>query len=54
MTVLYVVPPIMPMPSEEFERAVGLSFSNVPHARLVKIEENHHYIEIDQPERFVA
>jgi pimeloyl-ACP methyl ester carboxylesterase len=53
VTVLYVIPPNVPMPPEEFERAARLAFVNVPHARFVKIEDSNHYIQIDQPARFV-
>jgi pimeloyl-ACP methyl ester carboxylesterase len=54
VTVLYVVPPNLPVPPEEFERAARLAFANAPPARFVKIENSNHYIQIDQPARFVA
>jgi pimeloyl-ACP methyl ester carboxylesterase len=54
MTVLYVVPAEAPMPPAEFDRAVRLSFAGAPHARVVKVEESNHFIQFDQPRRFVA
>ncbi len=54
MTVLYVVPPDAPLPPDEFDRAVRLSFANAPQARVVRIEDSNHFIQFDQPARFVA
>jgi pimeloyl-ACP methyl ester carboxylesterase len=54
MTVLYVVPPDAPVPPAEFDRAMQLSFENVRHARIVRIAESNHFIQFDQPSRFVA
>ena len=54
MTVLYVFPTGMPMLPEEFDAAVRLSFSSVSNAHLVKIEDSNHYIQLDQPARFIA
>jgi pimeloyl-ACP methyl ester carboxylesterase len=54
MTVLYVVPPEAPLPPDEFDRAVRLSFANAPHARVVRVEASNHFIQFDQPGRFVA
>ena len=53
MTVLYVIPNPPPMPAEQFERAIRESFADAPHARLVKVEESNHFIQFDQPKRFV-
>lgn len=54
MTVLYVVPPDLPMPPDEFARAVRLSYANAPHTRVVKVEDSNHFIQFDQPARLVA
>jgi pimeloyl-ACP methyl ester carboxylesterase len=54
MTVLYVVPPNVPMTPEEFDRAIRQSFANAPRTGFVKIDNSNHYIQIDQPARFVA
>jgi pimeloyl-ACP methyl ester carboxylesterase len=54
MTVLYVIPPNAPIPPEQFESAVRLSFTNAPGARLVRIEDSAHFIQIDQPARVAA
>jgi pimeloyl-ACP methyl ester carboxylesterase len=54
ITVLYVFPPNVPLSPEEFDRAIGQSFANAPRTRFVKIEDSNHYIQIDQPARFVA
>lgn len=54
MTVLFVIPPNAPLPRDEFESAVHQEFHNVPHAKLVRVENSYHYIQFDQPSRFVA
>ncbi|MGH7447868.1 MAG: alpha/beta fold hydrolase, partial [Longimicrobiales bacterium] len=54
MTVLYVVPSDVPLTPAEFDGAVRLSYANAPHARVVKIEDSNHFIQFDQPSRFVA
>ena len=54
ITVLYVVPPNLPIPPEEFERAARGAFASAATARFVKIENSNHYIQIDQPARLVA
>jgi pimeloyl-ACP methyl ester carboxylesterase len=56
MTVLYVdvVPPGVALTPNEFDRAVRLSFTNAPHARVVKVEDSNHFIQFDQPSFFVA
>jgi len=54
MTVLYVVPPNAPIPPDQYEASMRLSFANAPGARLIKIENSYHFIQLDQPERFVA
>jgi pimeloyl-ACP methyl ester carboxylesterase len=54
MTVLYVVPSTLPTQPDEFERSLRLSFANAPQARFVRIDSSGHYIQIDQPTRFIA
>jgi pimeloyl-ACP methyl ester carboxylesterase len=54
MTVLYVVPPNIPLSLEEFEKALRLSWAGAPAARLVRIDNSNHYIQIDQPGPVVA
>jgi pimeloyl-ACP methyl ester carboxylesterase len=54
MTVLYVIPVPPPMPPAQFERAVRESYANAPHARVVKVEQSNHFIQFDQPGRFMA
>jgi pimeloyl-ACP methyl ester carboxylesterase len=54
MTVLYVVPPNVPLSPEEFDRAIRLSFANAPRTRFMKIDDSNHYIQIDQPARFAG
>ena len=54
MTVLYVMPTEASMPPAEFDRAMRASFANAPQARVVKVEESNHFIQFDQPRRFVA
>lgn len=54
VTVLYVIPPNPPMPPEQFVASMRLLYANMPNARLVKIEDSNHFIQWDQPARFVA
>jgi pimeloyl-ACP methyl ester carboxylesterase len=54
MTVLYVLPANVPLSRDEFERSLRLSWANAPAARLVRIDASNHYIQLDQPRRFVA
>ena len=54
MTVLYVVPAPPPMPPAQFDRVVRESYANAPHARVVKVEQSNHFIQFDQPGRFLA
>ena len=54
LTVLYVIPPGVPGPQEEFEAGVRKMYSTAPRAHLVRIDESNHYIQIDQAARFVS
>lgn len=53
-TVLYVIPPNPPLPPLQYEAGLKADYSTVPQVRLIKIENSYHFIQIDQPERFVA
>lgn len=54
MAVLYVIPPDAGMPPEQYEAALRASYANAPNAKLVKIENALHFIQLDQPARLVA
>jgi pimeloyl-ACP methyl ester carboxylesterase len=54
LTVLYVIPANIPLAPDAFERALAESWAKAPNARLVRIDGSNHYIQIDQPARFVA
>jgi pimeloyl-ACP methyl ester carboxylesterase len=53
ITVLYAIPP-GPMPPDQFDASVRLLYANAAGARLIKIDDSNHFIQIDQPARFVA
>src|SRR5690606_11740518 len=53
LTVLYVIPPDLPLPPEQYEQFFHLSYANAPQARVIKIEDSRHFIMIDQAERFI-
>jgi pimeloyl-ACP methyl ester carboxylesterase len=54
MAVLYVVPPDGPLPADQYEAAMRAAYANAPNAKLVKIENARHFIQLDQPARLVA
>ena len=54
VTVLYVVPQEVPVPPDQFEATLRQMYSAAPRVQLVRIEDSNHYIQIDQPGRFVA
>jgi pimeloyl-ACP methyl ester carboxylesterase len=54
LTVLYVVPPNVALSPEQFSAELKRIYSNAPNVTLVRIDESNHYIQIDQPARFVA
>lgn len=54
VTVLYVIPPNVPISPEELESAIHHAFDNISHVHMVKIENSNHYIQIDRPDRFMA
>lgn len=53
-SVLYVLPPNAPMPPDQFDAAMQKLYANAPTARLTRIDDSNHFIQIDQPTRFVA
>jgi pimeloyl-ACP methyl ester carboxylesterase len=53
-TILYVFPANAPMPLEQFDATMRQSFANAQHARLVRIDQSNHFIQLDQPGRFVT
>jgi pimeloyl-ACP methyl ester carboxylesterase len=42
------------MPPDQFDASMRLLCANAAGARLIKIEDSNHCIQIDQPARFVA
>lgn len=54
MTVLFVIPPQMPITPEQYEGFMRMSYAGVPQARIVKIDESYHFIMIDQLDRFMS
>jgi pimeloyl-ACP methyl ester carboxylesterase len=52
--VLYAIPSGLSMPPDQFDASVRLLYANAAGARLIKIDDSNHYIQIDQPARFVA
>jgi pimeloyl-ACP methyl ester carboxylesterase len=53
-TLLYVIPPNLPMSAAEFDAGTRQGFANLPNTRIVKIENSAHFIQFDQPARFLA
>ena len=54
VTVLYVQPPNVPIPPEQFDASVADLYANASDARLVRIDDSRHFLQWDQPARFVA
>jgi pimeloyl-ACP methyl ester carboxylesterase len=54
VTVLYVIPPQMPLTPEQYDGFLRASYASLPNARIVKIEESYHFIMIDQFDRFMS
>lgn len=54
VTVLYVIPPQMPITPEQYDGYMRASYTNLPQARLVKIDDSYHFIMIDQFDRFMS
>ena len=54
LTVVYVQRENVPMPAEQYTAMVKELYANAPAVTVVRIEDSNHYIQLDQPERFVA
>jgi pimeloyl-ACP methyl ester carboxylesterase len=54
LTIVYVIPQNVPIPADQFESSLRLSYANAPSARFVRIQDSYHYIQVDQPLRLVA
>jgi pimeloyl-ACP methyl ester carboxylesterase len=54
VTVLYVIPPQMPLTAEQYEGYMRASHANLPQARLIRIDDSYHFIMIDQFDRFMS
>ena len=54
MVVLYVIPPQAGMPPDQVDAAMRAAYANAPNAKLVRIENSLHFIQLDQPARLVA
>lgn len=52
-TTLYVIPPQAPITPEQYDMFMRASYANIPHARIVRIDDSYHFIMIDQFERFM-
>ena len=52
-TVLYVIPPQVTGPPEEFDARLRGMYSSLRGVTFVRIPESNHFIQYDQPERFV-
>ena len=53
LTVLYVIPPDLPIPADRYEEFLIASYAAAPQTRLVRVEESYHFIMLDQPQRFI-
>ena len=54
MAVLYVKPNNVPLSVEQFDAAMRDMYANARTARLVRIDDSNHFIQLDQPSRFVT
>lgn len=54
VTVLYVIPPNLPIPAEQYDGYMQASYASLPGARIVKIDDSYHFIMIDQFDRFMS
>lgn len=54
LTVLYVIPAHSPLSPEQYTSTAQQLYSNAPDVKLVKIDDSNHFIQLDQPARFVA
>jgi pimeloyl-ACP methyl ester carboxylesterase len=54
LTVLYVQRADVTLPPEQFDSAMKEMYGDVHDVTLVRVNDSNHYIQLDQPERFVA
>jgi pimeloyl-ACP methyl ester carboxylesterase len=54
LTVLYVQPPNVQVPAQQFETSMASLYANAAEATLVRIDESRHFIQWDQPARLIA
>lgn len=54
VTVLYVQPPNVQVPADQFDASMAGLYANAANARLVRIDDSRHFIQWDQPARFIA
>ena len=54
LTALYAIPKTAQVPPEQFEAGMRASFAKAPQARFLRIDDSNHFIQVDQPARFVA
>ena len=54
LTVLYVQPPNVQVPAQQFEASMASLYAGAANARLVRIDDSRHFIQWDQPARFIA
>jgi pimeloyl-ACP methyl ester carboxylesterase len=54
VTVLYVHPPNVQLPPDQFDASMAGLYAGAPNARLVRIDDSRHFIQWDQPARFLA
>lgn len=53
-TILYVVPPQMPITREQYVGYMEMSYATLPNKRIVLIEDSYHFIMIDAFDRFMT
>ena len=53
LAVIYVVPPQAGMRPAQFDAAMKQAYANAPNAKLVRIDNALHFIQLDQPARLV-
>ncbi len=54
VTALYVQPPNVQVPEDQFDASMADLYANAADARLVRIDDSRHFIQWDQPTRLIA
>jgi len=54
ITVLYAQPPNVQLPADQFDASMAGLYANAPNTTLVRIDDSRHFIQWDQPARFIA